>query len=307
MNNSKTTIQFLDGWRQEQHGVIERGSRITLEYEKGRLPDSFAQWRGAEFGDIVAVCRFHPRGDIKSGSVVAPVRDRENPPGMVIGHVPHALDVAVPPDATRAEIWFHGFYQTTSHHDSWDSRFGENYWFEIQGPPPRMPAQPVMYRAGALTRPDVVNVLEHSAAKIDTLRETGVKLETTLNVVAWVRESPYGANAWIDVHVFNDEDELIEAETLTLSYSGLGPVSRYEFSGTVYHGATATPGSVQFRPDARTIQYRLYYDVNYQVFTDGILHQFELTQDALVRSASVDADVRRETPSDISRPVSSAS
>jgi len=288
MNTSGSTIQFLDGWRQEQRGVIERGSRLTLEYDTGRLPDSFAQWKGAEFGDIVAVCRFHPRGDMMSGSVVAPVRDRDNPPGPVIGHVPHALDLPVPPDATRAEVWFHGFYQTTSHHDSWDSRFGENYWFEIQGPAPRMPAQSVMYRSGALTRPDVVSVQEQRATKVDTLRQTGVKLETTLKVVAWVRESPYGANAWIDVHVFDDKDGLIDAETLTLSYSGLGPISTYEFSGTVYHGATATPGSAQFRPDARTVQYRLYYEVNYQVFTDGILHQLELTEDALVSSGSVD-------------------
>jgi hypothetical protein len=44
---------------------------------------------------------------------------------------------------------------------------------------------------------------------------------------------------------------------------------------------TATPGSVQPRPDARKVQYRLYYDVNYQVFTDGILHQSELPEDAV--------------------------
>jgi hypothetical protein len=52
----------------------------------------------------------------------------------------------------------------------------------------------------------------------------------------------------------------------------------------VYQGATATPGSVQPKPDARTLQYRLYYELNYQVFTDGILHQFDLPEDALVRS-----------------------
>ena len=143
MTGSPSTIQFLGDWRHQQHGTIERGSRLTLNYDKTRLLDSFAPWRGAEFGDIVALCRFHPRGDIVSGSVVAPVRDRENPPGIVISHVPQPLDLPVPPDATHAEIWFHGFYQTSTRRDGWDSRFGENYWFEIGGPSPRVPTRPV--------------------------------------------------------------------------------------------------------------------------------------------------------------------
>jgi Family of unknown function (DUF6209) len=290
MTTSASTIQFRGDWRQEQHGVIERGSRLTLAYDKARLPGSFARWRGAELGDIFALCRFHPRGEIVSGSVVAPVRDRENPPGMVVDHVSQPLDLSVPTDATRAEIWFHGFYQTSTRGDSWDSRFGDNYWFEIAGPAPRVPAQPVSYRVGALTRPDVVNVMEHRAEKANAFSvpqgggpPAGTNLQTSLTVRVWVQESPYGANAWIDLHVFDDNDQLIQAETRTLSYRWLGPSSSYEFADVVYQGATATPGSVQFRPDARTLQYRLYYDVNYQVFTDGVLHQFELPPDAVVR------------------------
>jgi hypothetical protein len=77
---------------------------------------------------------------------------------------------------------------------------------------------------------------------------------------------------------------LIHAETLTLSYRGLAGAFSYEFGGVVYQGATATLRSVEPRPDARTLQYRLYYELNYHVFTDGILHQFELAEDALVRS-----------------------
>src|SRR5262245_34414479 len=75
MKATGSTIQFLADWREEQHGVIERGSRLTLDYDKSRLPAAFAQWRGAEFGDIVALCRFHPRGDVVTGSVVAPVNN----------------------------------------------------------------------------------------------------------------------------------------------------------------------------------------------------------------------------------------
>ena len=290
MTASNATIQFLGDWRQKQHGAIERGGRLKLDYDKGRLPRCFAIWRGAEFGDIVAYVRFHPRGEIVSGSVVAPVRDRENPPGMAIGHVPVPFELPVPCDATQAEIWFHSFSQTSTRCDAWDSRSGENYWFEIGGVPPRVPAQPVSYRSGALTRPEVVNVLEQSVAKVNAFpppagggSPQGTNLQTLLKVVVWVKESTYGASAWIDVHVFDGQDGLIYAETLTLPYAGVGPVFRYAFSGKVYQGSTATPGAVQARPEARKVQYRLYYEVNHEVLTDGILHQHELQEDAVTQ------------------------
>jgi hypothetical protein len=134
----------------------------------------------------------------------------------------------------------------------------------------------------------VVNVLEQGAGKVNVFPPPagggppqGKNLQTMLKVVAWVKETAYGANAWIDVHVFDGQDGLIYAETLTLPYTGFGSASRYEFSGKVYQGSTATPGSVQPRPEARKVQYRLYYEVNYQVFTDGILHQHELQEDAV--------------------------
>src|SRR4051812_36862112 len=91
--------------------------------------------------------------------------------------------------------------QTSSRCDAWDSRFGENYWFDISGAP-RIPAQPVSYRSGALTHPEVVNVLEQSAAKVNVFAppvgggpRPGTNLQTLLKVVAWVKETTYGANA----------------------------------------------------------------------------------------------------------------
>jgi Family of unknown function (DUF6209) len=87
---------------------------------------------------------------------------------MVVGHVPAALDITIPGDATQAEVWFHNFSQTTSRCDAWDSRFGDNYWFDVGGPPPRVPRQPVSSRRSAVTRPDMVNTLEHRAAQVFT-------------------------------------------------------------------------------------------------------------------------------------------
>jgi hypothetical protein len=287
MAASTASIVFLSDWRQEQQGSIERGGRLKIDYDTARSARCFTMWHGAEVGDIVAYIRFHPRGEIFNGSVIAPVRASENPPGMVVGHVPVPFELPVPSDATRAEIWFHNFYQTSSRCDGWDSRFGENYWFDVGGATPRVPAQPVSYRNGAVTEPDMVNVLDQSVTKVNAFPRPagggspeGSNWQTILKVAALVRQTAYGANAWIDVHVFDGQDQLIYTETLTLPYTGYGSTFRYEFSGKIYQGTTATPGSVQPRPEARKVQYRLYYEVNYQLFTDGILHQHDLQEDA---------------------------
>jgi len=285
---SAASIRFLSDWRQEQVGGIERGGRLRIDYDTARSSRCFTNWRGAEFGDIVAFVRFYPRREIINGSVIASVRSSDDPPGMVIGHVPAPFELPVPSDATQAEIWFHNFYQTSSRCDAWDSRFGENYWFDVGGAPPRIPVQCVSYRAGAVTRPDMLNVLGQMVSKVNVFppppgggSPEGSNLQTFLSMTAWVKETVYGANAWIDFHVFDGEDQLIHAQTLTLPYTGFGSAFQYGFSGKIYQGATATPGSVQPRPEARRVQYRLYYEVNYQVFTDGILHQHELQEDAV--------------------------
>lgn len=285
---SNATIKFLGDWCQEQHGAIERGGRLKIDFNKERLPFCFTNWRGAEFGDIIVYLRFHPRGEIVNSSVLAPVRNSENPPGMVIGHRPVPFELPVPDDATQVEIWFHNFYQTSSHCDSWDSRFSENYWFDIGGEPPRIPSPPVSYRNGAVTRPDIVNVLDQSAMKaLPALAESGsppnTGPQTMLKVAAWVKETTYGANAWIDVHIFDGQDKLIRAETFTLSYTGFGSSFQYDFYGNVYQDTTATSGPMQPQHEACKIQYRLYYEINYQLFTDGILHQLELKDEGAER------------------------
>jgi hypothetical protein len=266
-------LQFLPDWRAQQQGTIDRGGTLTIEYDKSRLSPCFAEWHDAELGDIVAYCRFHPRGDVITGSVVAASRP---------------LALQVPLDSTDVELWFQNFSQTSTRCDAWDSRFGQNYWFGVGGPPPRLPFPAVSYRAGARTRPDMVNVLSQQATKLNAFASNpsrgsaGTDLQSRLDLAAWVRETKYGANAWIDLHVFDGGDQLIHGDTVTLPYAGFGPMFRYGFSDVVYQGSVATPGSVDPRPDARTLQYRLYYEVDYQVFTDGILHQLDLPEDAAV-------------------------
>jgi hypothetical protein len=282
------TLQFLPGWREQQEGTINRGGTLTIQYDKSRLSRCFVQWRGAELGNLVAYCRFHPRGDIVSGSVVAPVHDRGIPDGIVIDYVSQPLDLSVPLDATDVELWFENFSQTSTHCEAWDSRFGQNYWFSIGGPPPRFPSPPVAYRDGAITRPEMVSVLSHKATKVDAFVSNpaggtdGTDLQTKLDHVAWVQESTYGASAWIDVHIFDGSDRLVQASTIGLPYTGFGPYPRFGFSGLVYQGSVATPGSVSPRPDAQTLQYRLYYTLDYQLSDFTFVEHRQLSVEDLV-------------------------
>ncbi|XXY13032.1 DUF6209 family protein [Sorangium sp. So ce216] len=281
-------LQFFPDWVHAQQGQIERGGTLRIDYAMARLSRCFTTWRGAEIGDITAIVRFPPRGESVQGSVVEEQRAPGNPPGAVVAHRPAPLEVSVPDDATHVEMWFHGYHQTSDRCDAWDSRFGDNYWFEVGGPPPRRPAQPVVYRAGAQPRPDVTNVRSATIAKVNAFPRPadgpsiGKDIQVRLDLVAWVSHTAWGANAWIDFHVFDGHDALIHAETLTLAYTGWGPNQQYGFAGKIYQGSTATPGSVSPRPDARKVQYRLYYEIDGQVFTDGVLHQAELPDGALI-------------------------
>ena len=82
--------------------------------------------------------------------------------------------------------------------------------------------------------------------------------------------------------VDDGNDALIHSETRTLAYTGVGSIDQYAFTGKIYQGSTATPGSVSPQLEARKVQFRLYYEIDYRVFTDGILHQAELPANALI-------------------------
>jgi len=153
-----------------------------------------------------------------------------------------------------------------------------------------IPLESVAYREGAVPRPDMVSVLDDVAAKENakspgpTGDAAGLELETKLSLHAWVRNVDPVKYTWVDLHVFDEHDQLIRAETLALRWlktSGDdGDV--YGFEGSVYRGTGAVGGSVWFGQDARKVQYRLYYEVNGTVFSDGVLRQHEVVADSEV-------------------------
>jgi hypothetical protein len=108
-------------------------------------------------------------------------------------------------------------------------------------------------------------------------------MQTWLHVEAWVRNTTYAKHVWIDMHVFENDAGLVHSETLPLEYArpaGDGG-DLFILDAMVFQGYVATQGSVDLRPDVRVVQFRLYCELDGQVFTDGILHECLLEDDAL--------------------------
>jgi hypothetical protein len=194
--------------------------------------------------------------------------------------------VNVPADATQTEIWF--LNRNAFGCTAWDSQFGNNYRFEVAQ---AGPAQPVMFRNGAARSQEMVNVFKAETSKIrrtiGNRSLSGSELQTHLSLTAWVRNVAYQKNVWIDLHVFDPDDSLVSSQTLTLSYAGPagGNGDFFSLDQEIFQGSGGVPGSVWPRADARRVQYRLYYEVSGQVFTDGILHQQSVNADAAATKA----------------------
>ena len=156
-----------------------------------------------------------------------------------------------------------------------------------------IPLQSVAFRTGAVPTPDMVTVLDDSATKINAKTDpdgagTGLDLETMLSVRALVRDLGDAKHTWVDLHVFDDRDQLICSETLPLHYvREADDGDEYVFEGSVYRGTGASPGSVWLAPDARKVQYRLYYEAEGSVFSDGLLRQHDVPADSVITNPPV--------------------
>jgi hypothetical protein len=275
-------LRFLSGCVTSQTGDLRRAGRLSVEYDPDRLPNLRATYNGMATWGISANIRFLPGGQFVTGGLLQFLHG--DPPQPLADPRPMAYELDVPTDATTVELWFKN--SDRSGRVEWDSRFGENYWFEVGSRPP---ARPVSYRDGATTSLEMVNVFADAATKVDAFPlgefgHNGTDLETRLFVQGWVRNLSPVKHVWVDLHVFDGGGQLIHSETLPLVW--LAPAGGggdfFVIDRAVYQGSVATPGSVSPRPDARTVQYRLYYEVDGRVYTDGVLHQHHVSADASV-------------------------
>jgi hypothetical protein len=131
----------------------------------------------------------------------------------------------------------------------------------------------VAYRSSAVVNSEMVNVAGDRCSKITHSQGTGpvgAQLLTHLVVRAWVKNIAYTKNVWADVHVFNHAGEVISSGTYALRHAHPtdGGGDLFELDEVVHRGTGAVGA-----------QYRLYYEVNSQVYTDNILHQHDVRTD----------------------------
>lgn len=166
-----------------------------------------------------------------------------------------------------------------------------------------IPLQSVAFRTGAVPTSGRMTVLTEIATKENAKDDpegagSGLDLETTLSVRTSVKDLGTVQHTWVDLHVFDEHDELIRSETLPLHLvSGDNGVEEYSFDGSVYRGTGASPGSVWLAPDARKVQFRLYCEVGDTVFSDGLLRQHDVPSDgAVTNPRAARSPSRRKTP-----------
>lgn len=149
-------------------------------------------------------------------------------------------------------------------------------------------AQPVSLRSGAVVDRAIVHLTGDAAVKDNVFPCTGgapdgrSNLQTQLRVGAWVRNLTFAKTVWLDAHLFDREGRLVHGETLPLRFTQPADDGGdlFEFDGVVYQGSVATSGTFDERPDARSVQYRLYCEQDATVYTDGLRHWCVLRTDA---------------------------
>ena len=63
-------LQFLADWTSVLTGDLAQGEKLAIEFDPRRLPQCRLNWRGAEVWDITGYARFHPSGEVFSGSLL---------------------------------------------------------------------------------------------------------------------------------------------------------------------------------------------------------------------------------------------
>ena len=153
------------------------------------------------------------------------------------------------------------------------------------------PTQPVSARTGAILDAASLRLTSDAAVKHNTSASrpgypsSTTQWQTRLHVEAWVRNASFVKHVSADAHVFAQDGALVGGGTFALAYArpaGDGG-DLFQLDRAVYEGPTTTPGSAEPRPDVRSVQYRLYYQCDDRVLTDGILHDCRLRSDTVSR------------------------
>jgi Family of unknown function (DUF6209) len=185
-----------------RHGRIRPGGLLAVEYDPARL----TQGGNAPISstDILCHVRFQPAGQTHSESVLehtGPLVSASGPPR------PALLEVAVPAGTTEVELWFER--REPAGISAWDSRYGQNYTFDVSGEGLPIPKRSVAARPDTLIDLSKIRVVEDAATKEEAGR--GMSVRTLLIVRALTGDPATAADTWADVHVFDAAGDLIHA------------------------------------------------------------------------------------------------
>jgi hypothetical protein len=127
---------------------------------------------------------------------------------------------------------------------------------------------------GAQANEDMVNVLRTSYEHLSVRRGrrgTGpAELQTRLVVEAWVRNIAYAKEVWVEAVLLDTDGTPVRTDRFRLDHLGPGGGD-----GDRFGMAQKLPSPGPF-PDGRRLQYRIFYRVAGDVFTDGRLHEHPL-------------------------------
>ena len=118
------------------------------------------------------------------------------------------------------------------------------------------------------SRPEAIPSLEMVNVFEETLAEPA-----RLLAKAWVKNVAYDKKVWLDVDVLDATGRTLHCETQPLSYLEAGGGSGDLFLADI---SVAPSKRKAQRTPAEQLWYRLYYEVDGQLFTDGLRHQHRL-------------------------------
>jgi hypothetical protein len=141
---------------------------------------------------------------------------------------------------------------------------------------PGAASSPVEPRSGATISPDMVNVFEQAVSPgaapglhLVPLGGRPAGDAIALSVLAWVRNVAYDKEVWVDLYVLGEGGDVLHAETIPLTYQ-----EPAEGGGDFFAAGAAVPAPMAGASGSsrRMLQFRIYGQMNGQVFTDGVLH-----------------------------------
>lgn len=140
-----------------------------------------------------------------------------------------------------------------------------------------VPRDPEDQRPGASARLDMVNVLGWLPT-LDGSRpdDSPDPTQTSIFVQAWVNNVAFAKDVWTDVYLVGEDGDVACRHALPLRFSEPAGANGDCFVADVVPPPVS---AVSVQPER--LQFRLYYRVGQELFTDGLLHAHDLPDPAV--------------------------